>query len=329
MITALLMFAQIGAVQFQTRAIPDTVYVGQQVTYDAVTLVDDATRVRLHANPEYTPSPVAGVTVYDFPFDTAAISDVLQNGTHLRRYLYRRALFPLSAGSYVIPPATLRYTVPESDGYLSHSRVAVLQSAADTFVALALPAAGRPIGFSGAVGELRDTIWTDGTPPRAGDTFVVTVRVSGIGNLNLLPRPALKVDWAALVPGAERLAWDSTGTVVRGSKEFDWIATPRVIGELSIPAVRYDYFNPTTRRYEAATTSLLPLTVAAAAGLTADSIPMVRDTIGDSPFPMLVRLARENALIVAIAASALLILLLIGVAIARRRRGRPSRSDEG
>jgi len=73
-IVALLLFAQVGVVQFQTQVSPDTVYAGQQVNYDAVTLVDDVARRRLRANPVFTPADVAGVTIYDFPFDTSSIS---------------------------------------------------------------------------------------------------------------------------------------------------------------------------------------------------------------------------------------------------------------
>lgn len=326
MIGALLLFAQIGGVQFETRVVPDTVYVGQQVTYDAVTLVDDATRVRMRANPEYTPSDVTGVTIYDFPFDTASISDVALNGARFRRYVYRRALFPLSAGVYQIAPATLRYRVPDGDAYLGQSGPTVIHSAADTFVAVPLPPSGRPLDFAGAVGELRDTIWTDGASARVGDTFTVTVRVSGVGNLNLLPRPPLQVDWATIVPGDERVQWDSTGSAVRGSKQFDWVVTPRVAGDLSIPPVRYDYFNPATRRYEVATTALLPIPVSAAGRPVVANVPQVRDTIGDSPFPMLMRMARNNALIIAIAGGVVILLTVVAVAVGRRRR--PEQEDE-
>lgn len=330
MIGALLLFAQIGSVgvgvQFETRVLPDTVYVGQQVTYDAVTLVDDATRARMRANPEYTPSDVAGVTIYDFPFDTTSISAVMLNGARFRRYVYRRALFPLSAGVYQIPSATLRYTVPEVDAYMGQSGPTVIHSTADTFVAVPLPPSGRPLDFTGAVGALRDTIWTDGAPARVGDTFTVTVRVSGVGNLNLLPRPPLQVDWATIVPGDERVEWDSTGSAVRGSKQFDWVVTPRVAGDLSIPPVHYDFFNPATRRYEVATTALLPIPVAAAGGPVAGNVPPVRDTIGDSPFPMLMRMARNNALVIVI--SGVVLVLLVSVAVAVGRKRLPDQEDE-
>lgn len=328
MIGALLLFAQIGAVgvQFQTRVVPDTVYVGQQVTYDAVTLVDDVARVRMRANPEYTPSDVTGVTIYDFPFDTASISDVMLNGARFRRYVYRRALFPLSAGVYQIPPATLRYTVPGTDAYLGQSGPTVIHSTADTVIAVPLPASGRPLDFAGAVGEFRDTIWTDGASARVGDTFTVTVRVAGVGNLNLLPRPPLQVDWATIVPGGERVNWDSAGSTVRGAKQFDWVVTPRVAGDLSIPPVRYDFFDPATRRYETATTALLPISVLAAGGSVAANVPPVRDTIGDSPFPMLMRMARDNALVIAIAGVVIILLVALAVAVGWKRR--PGPEDE-
>ncbi len=327
MIIGILLFAQIGAVQFQTRISPDTVYAGQQVNYDAVTLVDDVARRRLKANPVFTPSDVAGATLYDFPFDTSAISNVAVDGAQFRRYTYHRAMFPLLPGTYAVPAATLQYTLPDGDDYFSPPRTFTVTSIAASFVAIALPQAGRPIGFSGAVGEFRDTLSTDGSTLHVGDPFTVTMRVSGVGNLRLLTRPPLQIDWAAMVPGAERVFWDSTGSVVRGAKEFDWVVTPRIAGDMVLPAVRYDFFNPTTRRYEFAMTPSIPMTVAPITGNVPDTTTTPRDTIGDTPFPAIARLARANSLIIAIAASVVAVILL-GILFLSRRRGRANRDEE-
>lgn len=307
-----------AGVQFATRLAPDTVYAGQQVTYDAITLLDDATRMRLRANPEFTPADVAGATVYDFPFDTASVRDTVAAGARYRRYVYRRALFPLAPGTYTAGPATLRYSIP--DGYGAAQQV-VLESAAQSFVALPLPLAGRPVAFSGAVGELRDSLWTDGSAVRVGDTFVVTVRLAGVGNLNLLPRPTLQLDWGSVVAGPERVSWDSTGTVVRGSKEFDWVVTPRVAGTVPIGPVRYDYFNPATRRYEAATTAPVQVAVQAVGPAAPRASAPPRDSIGDSPFPVMLQMARRNALVVAVVAVVAVLLAFVGIARGRKRRG--------
>ena len=317
MILGALIFAQLGSVLFQTRAVPDTVYVGQQVTYEATTLVDDVARTRLRANPNYTPSDVAGATVYDFPFDMSRVDDVTIGGTHYRRFVFRRALFPLAAGPLVIPPSTLQYTLPEADGYFAPMHTTTATSDTSTVVAIPLPIAGRPVGFAGAVGDLRDTLVVGDTAWRVGDPTTVTLRLTGVGNLKLLPRPALDVPWATVTPADERVAWDSTGTVVRGTKEFDWIVTPRVGGGVVFPAVRYDYFNPATRQYLAAITPAMHVVVATATTSSRALPAAPRDTIGDSPFPVIGRLLRENVVVVAIAVAAL-VLLIAGIAFVLR-----------
>jgi hypothetical protein len=111
--------------------------------------------------------------------------------------------------------------------------------------------------------------------------------------------------------------------VVRGSKEFDWVVTPKLTGAASIPSVTYDYFNPTTRRYQTTTTSPIPITVLPATRPPVDTGPPPRDTIGDTPFPTIVRLLRENALIVGIAATVLAVILMV-----IRLRGRRGGDDE-
>jgi len=319
-ILPLLVFAQIGTVQFQTRVSPDTVYVGQQVTYDAITLVDDLARTRLKENPTYTPAEVRGMTVYDFPFDTAAITSVASGGTNYRRYVYRRALFPLAPGRYDVPPATLQYSLPESDSYYAQRTTYTAHSVAASIVAIPLPASGRPMEFAGVVGQFTDTMYSDGAAPRVGDGFTLTVRVSGVGNITLLPRPTLRLDWADVVAGEERVRWDSTGSVVRGAKEFDWVVTPRVAGALFIPAVRYDYFDPEQRRYAAAVTAALPVQVAGGSAVRPESARVAPDSIGDTPFPAIQRAVRDHW-IATIAAAVLLVVLVIWLAVRRRGDG--------
>jgi hypothetical protein len=326
-IAALLVFAQLGAVQFQTHVSPDTVYAGQQVNYDAVTLVSDAARRRLRKNPVFSPADVSGVTLYDFPFDTASISTIVVDGTPYRRYAYHRAIFPLLPGRYTVPAATLQYVLPDNNDYFSPPRTYTTTSLPTEFVAVPLPVAGRPVGFIGAVGSFRDTLRTDGSSPRVGEPFTITMRVAGVGNLRLLARPSLQIDWATIVPGDERVAWDSAGTVVRGAKEFDWVVTPRIAGDMVIPAVRYDFFNPSTRQYEFAMTPSLPLAVAPASGPPVDTSPATRDSIGATPFPAIAQLLRSNALVVAVGASAVAI-ILFGVWLVVGHRSESDGDDE-
>jgi hypothetical protein len=94
-----------------------------------------------------------------------------------------------------------------------------------------------------------------------GDPVILTLRVEGRGNVKLLPRPALDIPWASAVDGGERVELDSTALTVRGAKEFDWILTARAAGDRTVPAIRYSYFDPVARRYDAAASAPMPLQV--------------------------------------------------------------------
>jgi hypothetical protein len=59
---------------------------------------------------------------------------------------------------------------------------------------------------------------------------------------------------------------------IAGSKEFDWVLTPKVAGELDLPPIHYSYFNPDSRRYEVATTSTAHVRVAPGALASTDTI---------------------------------------------------------
>jgi len=48
---------------------------------------------------------------------------------------------------------------------------------------------------------------------------------------------------------------DTTARKIAGTKEFDWVLTPRIAGELDVPPIRYPYFNPDSRRYQVASTN--------------------------------------------------------------------------
>src|SRR5207248_8195882 len=128
-----------------------------------------------------------------------------------------------------------------------------------------------PADYGGAVGAFRLVAKLDTLPTRVGDPVIFTVRVVGTGNVKLLPRPSVALQWATLVDGDERVAVDSSTPRIGGSKEFDWVLTPRIAGELDVPPIRYPYFNPDARRYEVASTSSAHLRVGAGLLASADT----------------------------------------------------------
>jgi tetratricopeptide (TPR) repeat protein len=251
--------ARRGGVQFSARVYPDTVYVGQQATYELTVSVDADTRARIRRNPEFVPPELRGVIAVDLPSSHQAGAD---GDVHV----YRRALFALAPGAVPVPSARLSYALALGTSYFSPEERLALRTAPVRFTAVAPPGAGRPRGWDGAVGVLRAAARTAAPGGRAGDPVEYTVRVEGSGNVGLLPRPALAVAWADVVEAGDRVEVDSTAPTVGGAKEFTWLITPRTAGAYATPALRYPYFDPVRRVYDELAVPAVPVDVRPGAG---------------------------------------------------------------
>lgn len=284
---------QSRGVDFHARVTPDTVFVGQQATYQLGVFLDQDTRQRLRRNPEFLPPESRSMLSYDLSERNGSLS-VTIGGRAYEVHVFRRALFPLTPGRYQIPSARLTYTLPQNPSFFSREESFTLRSETATLVAIDPPAAGRPADWAGAVGVWHAEARIDSARGRTGDPLVLTLRIEGQGNVTLLPRPALAISWASVVTADERVRLDSTPSAFRGTKEFDWLVTPAASGAQTVPAIRFTYFNPFTRRYEVARTD--PLTVRVAPGAVvaldaaapADAAPFpLRPAIGDeAPLPL-------------------------------------------
>ena len=249
-------------VDFHALVVPETVYVGQQATYQLGVFLDQDTRQRIRRNPEFQPPETRSLLSYDLRERAGGSLNGNIDGRPYEVHVFRRALFPLTPGRYAIPRARLTYALPQSPSFFSREENFTLSSEAVAFVAIEPPAAGRPADWAGAVGVWTSRARTDTARGRTGEPFVLTLRVEGQGNVTLLPRPPLSIQWASVVNADERVKLDSTPSLLGGFKEFDWLVTPNVAGNQRVPAVRYAFFNPRTRRYEAALSQQFDLRVA-------------------------------------------------------------------
>jgi hypothetical protein len=279
-------------VNFHALVTPETVYVGQQATYQLGVFIDPETRQRLRRNPEFVPPESRAMLAYDLPDRSGPIA-VTIGGTPYETHIFRRALFPLTPGRYDIGAARLNYTLPQSASFFSREESFSLRSEPTAVVAIEVPAAGRPPDWLGAVGVWRASARIDTARGRAGDPLVLTMRIEGTGNVTLLPRPKLAIQWAGVVPADERVRLDSTPSVMRGYKEFEWLVTPNISGVQRVPSVRLTFFNPYARRYEFTATDPFDVRVAPGAVVATDSVapvapvaaaaqrPPLRPTLGD------------------------------------------------
>jgi hypothetical protein len=240
----------LAPVQIRALVLPETVYVGQQATYQVAAFFARAVRDRVR-RPEFFAPEMRGMLAYESPSDLPAYT-VSSRGKSFEAFVYQRAIFPVAAGRFTIPSARLTYALPLTPSFFSRDESYEARSDSIVVVAIDPPVAGRPPDYQGAVGTLTIAADLDTARARVGDPLLLRVRIAGVGNVKLLPRPPLRVPWATVVPADERVTVATDHDTVRGAKEFDWVLTPTRPGMRTLPPVRYWYFDPWTESYQLA-----------------------------------------------------------------------------
>jgi hypothetical protein len=256
-------------IDFHAAVFPDTVYVGQQVTYQVAVLLSDNARSRLRRNPEFLPPELRGMLSFELGIPKRVAARSYGGGPAYETHVFQRALFAVTAGPLQGPAPQLTYSLPQSASYFSREERYMVRAESAQLVVRPLPTEGRPADFTGAVGVLSASARFNSSAVRVGDPLLFTVRLEGVGNVRLLPAPALELSWATVVRGSERVRVDTSGALVRGVKEFDYLVTPTRDGPVTLPVVRYPYFDPYREAYLVAETR--PADVRVAAGDLAEN----------------------------------------------------------
>ncbi len=313
----------LAPVQVRAHVLPETVYVGQQATYQVAAFLARDVRDRVR-RPEIFAPELRGMLAYESPSDLPAYT-VSSRGKSFEAFVYQRAIFPVAAGRFTIPSARLTYALPLTPSFFSRDESYEARSDSIVVVAIDPPANGRPPDYHGAVGTLSIAADLDTARARVGDPLLLRVRVAGVGNVKLLPRPALRVPWATVVPADERVTVATDRDTVRGAKEFDWVLTPMRPGMRTLPPVRYWYFDPWTESYqlaEAASDSVFvaPGTLAGSDTGTTVVPPLAIRTTYRGPLPLPPHERREFWLLLGLAPLPATLRRLTG---RRRARVRP------
>jgi hypothetical protein len=144
----------------------------------------------------------------------------------------------------------------------------------------ALPTAGRPADFQGAVGHFDLNAHVDGSDARAHDPLKLAIEVRGSGDLDRVRSVGIQssTDWKAYASTAQKSA------AAAETRSFVQDIVPLRDGELSVPAVQLSYFDPTARRYVTKRTEPIPLRVSAAEAST-QPVAAENDTSETLPHP--------------------------------------------
>ncbi|MCL6293604.1 BatD family protein [Jejuia spongiicola] len=187
----------------------------------------------------------------------------VQNGTYKGedyRFLVLRktVLYPQKTGKLNIEPLSLDITVQvptnrrDIFGSRLMTRVHKTVSAGNKIINVkALPEAGKPIDFTGAVGSFKFNVSTSKTELDASESLQVKVNVSGKGNLKLfkLPKISLPSSLEVYEPEhAENVKTNLAG--MQGSISDSYTVVPQYKGKYPIPNITFSYFDLETESYK-------------------------------------------------------------------------------
>ena len=117
---------------------------------------------------------------------------------------------------------------------------------------LPLPGEGKPVDFSGAVGDFKLHVDLDKDSLNVNESATFSVKIIGAGNLNLLTSPSVSFDDALEVfdpKQSETISVDNKG--INGYKKDEYLIVPRHKGVYHLNEIFFTFFNPKTKRYVA------------------------------------------------------------------------------
>ncbi len=221
-------------------------YVGQQIIYnfklyDAVGLI----------NPLYQPSDFEGFWRID-------IGVVSQTSEHIngRRYsvtTISTALYATHSGSITIQPSSV--VLPETVFRAKQT----LTANPISLDVKSLPESTAS-GFNGSVGQFTMSATLDRQAVKVGELVVMTLTISGTGNVEQLPPPAVPDNWRATINTGNYKSEIQNGLII-GTRNYQIIFTPASGGTQELPPITLDYFDPVGANYKSMSTSPIQIQV--------------------------------------------------------------------
>lgn len=170
-------------------------------------------------------------------------------------------LFPQHTGEITIEPFELECIVRQrltgggrsffDDFFGNYRDVRAMRRSKPVVVTVKeLPQVGKPVGFSGTVGNITMSTSISADTVNANDAITYKVTFSGNGNLKLLKAPAISfpLDFESYDPKESRDI-RTTENGMTGTVSFEYVVLPRYSGEYKIPAIRFSYFDPQSNSY--------------------------------------------------------------------------------
>ncbi len=198
--------------------------------------------------------------------------------------LRKTVLYPQKSGKLEIEPLTLDIEVEVPTGeydFFGRPLMTVgnkkVSAGAKVISVKPLPGSGKPIDFTGAVGDFSFNVSPSKTKLKNGESLDLKVSVSGKGNLKLftLPKPVLPSSLEMYDPvHKENVTTPLTG--MTGNISDTYTVIPQYKGKYPIQPMTFSYFDLATKTYK--TLSSNPINIEVLDGPTASNNAVANNT---------------------------------------------------
>lgn len=183
------------------------------------------------------------------------------NGVMYRKALLAaHALFPIKPGKVTIDEFKIKGKVrlPTQFGWGSAQEYTKSSRRLEVSV-LPLPQEGKPLTFSGAVGQFQIQTQVDGTSFPAGQPISLRVRLEGQGNAKVIELPAIQ--WPENLEVYDTKSESKFFKDGLSYKEFEILVIAKAPGEVKVPQINFSYFDPTLKQYITKSTEEFKITI--------------------------------------------------------------------
>jgi len=185
-------------------------------------------------------------------------ANAVQQG--FQAFTFDNTLSALKAGDFPFGPAKLQLVIREPFGMRVRQRTADVESDVLNLTVKALPDAGKPAGFAGAVGNFALAIDASPLKLHLGEPIAVELRVSGSGNFDALTLPGFSGDAGWKPYPAKRVEIPNRATGSIESLSFTQIVVPTT-AHAELPPFRLSFFDPLKEEYVTLETDPIPLEI--------------------------------------------------------------------
>jgi hypothetical protein len=197
------------------------------------------------------------------------------NGIAMQEFTLRIPLLPHKPGNYTIPPFNCIMSVP-AEGRRSRSpfdsffgvpmKQLAFASNECTFTVSPLPTENQPADFSGIIGKITASAFTELHEFSVGDPILLNISISGAASPKAI-RLTNAILEKSLSPNF-RVSGDDPPIVRDGEALFQRTIRAASHKVTEIPGIALSYYEPESGQYRTAVTNPIPITVKAAREIT-------------------------------------------------------------